>query len=151
MTIAERIYGTASDPQMIAVKPESVEKLNNLGSKWFFYELDQNSRPISWIVVLPTQIELMKKFLGKEISEQQLLDQTKSEKHYKALYLCSAITIPEYRRQGLAFNLLTQAIRHYQGKHHTEQFFSWPLSPEGSALVYRLQKDLNLTIQVRRA
>lgn len=146
--IAESVFGTFRDPNQIPVTKESGRKLDKLTPHWIKYELDEKGNPISWVVVLPTQLNLMKKFLKNEISEKQLLDLTKPQKTYKAIYLCVAITVPEYRRKGLATKLLKEALNLIP---HVENvvLFSWPYSKEGGAVIKKLETELGVKIRIK--
>ena len=46
----------------------------------------------------------MREFLAGRISERKLLEMTGPGGTYDALYLCSALVLPEFRKQGLARN-----------------------------------------------
>ncbi len=146
LNIAERFFGTASDPNQMPITRESFYKLQQLHPKTVVYRLD-NGEPISWVVVLPTQTELMEKFLKREINERELLDLTKSQDEYEALYLCAAFTIPEYRRKGYAVEMFKEAIKDIP---HTKdvKLFAWPFSQEGKALAEKLSARLDNKILI---
>ena len=78
--------------------------LDRLTPDWLVYEADDRGNPITWVIVMPTQRELAERFLRKEVNERELLDLTKPEAKYGALYLCSAITVPEHRGEGRGSN-----------------------------------------------
>lgn len=141
--IAEEIFGTHEDPNQIQIKRESAEKLDSLTKDWLVYELDKSENPISWIVVVPTTKEIAEKFLHKEITERQLLEMTSPQKEYSALYLCSAITVPEHRRQGLAEKLLKEAINKIP-KTNNCILFAWPFSEEGNHLIKKMQNYFDI-------
>jgi hypothetical protein len=52
------------------------------------------------------------KFLDGELTKRELLENTRKEERYDALYLETAFTIPKYRRDGLAIPLFKKAVEH---------------------------------------
>jgi hypothetical protein len=130
MKIAEEFFGTQTDPNQIPITFETVKKLNNLSKSWYEYELNNKEEPISWVVLVPTQKEIAEKFLNNQITERQILDLTKKQNVYNALYLCSAFTVPEERGKGLATNLFKRAIKNIPLT--PDAFvFAWPFSEDG--------------------
>lgn len=149
-SIAESIFRTSRDADQIPVTKESGRKLDKLTPHWIQYELDEKENPISWVVVLPTSLDLMEKFLKGEITERQLLDLTKPQEIYQAIYLCAAITIPKYRRKGLAIKLLKKAIDSIP---HTEDtvLFAWPYSKEGAEVIKKLETELGVKVLIKKS
>ena len=148
-TVAESIFGTAKDPEQMSISMDSWDKLQALNENCVLYEQNDGGNLISWIVVMPTTKDLMHKFLNKEINEQQLLDQTKAQDKYSALYLCSGITLPDYRRQGHALKLFLDVIKRMPltGDY---QLFAWPTTPEGKKLADRIFQEIGKTILIRQ-
>ena len=148
MTTAERFFGTLNDPEQMQITKDSFYKLQKLHPKTLIYRLE-NGEPVSWAIILPTQTELMDKFLRGEINEQKLLDMTKQQKTYEALYLCSAFTIPEFRRKGYIIEMMKEAINAIP---HTDdvKLFAWPYSEEGKLLVEKLVRILGTKIQLKK-
>src|SRR3989344_1845041 len=97
LNIAEKFFGTARDTHQIPITMESFYRLQRLHPKTIVYRLE-SGEPISWVVVLPTQTKLMEKFLTGELDERELLDMTKPQNQYEAIYLCAAFTVPEIGR-----------------------------------------------------
>jgi len=98
LAIAEEFFGTENDPNQMPITMESFYTLQTLHPDTILYKT-KNNDPISWVVILPTQKELMEKFLNKDINEKELLTMTKKQDTYDTLYLCSAFTMPKYRKQ----------------------------------------------------
>lgn len=145
--ITERFFGTANDPDQMPVNKESLRKLQELHPKSFIYKTD-NDEPISWVVVLPTSDELMKKFLDNEINERELLNLTQPQDRYEALYLCSAFTVPEHRGKGYAAALFQEAIT--QIPHSKDvKLFAWPFSEEGKQLADKLSSIFGKKILIK--
>jgi GNAT superfamily N-acetyltransferase len=111
---------------------------------------DQNG-PIAWILLIPTTHELMQRFLSKEITEQQLFDLTPTTGLYTALYLCSALVLPEFRGKGIARQLTCDAIRSIKKDHPLEHLFFWAFSEEGDRLASVAANELQLPLHKRPA
>lgn len=147
LDVAEQFFGTESDSQQMPIKKESFYKLQRLHPKTVIYKLE-NEEPISWVVILPTTIELMEKFLGGEINERELLDLTKPQDKYEALYLCAAFTLPDYRRKGYVLEMFKEAVKNIP---HTEnvKLFAWPFSREGKEIIKKLNVVLENNILIK--
>jgi GNAT superfamily N-acetyltransferase len=78
-------------------------------------KLDDGNGPVAWVLVIPTSYEIMNRFLSHEITEKQLLDETESGSLIDVVYLCSALVLDEYRRQGIAKQLCIEAIEKIRG------------------------------------
>jgi GNAT superfamily N-acetyltransferase len=98
---------------------------------------------------IPTTKDLMKRFIGKEISERELLDRTSPGAQYEAIYLCSALVLPKHRRRGLARSMLSRAIEEIRKDHPVEFLFCWPFSSEGKALAETVARTSALPLQER--
>lgn len=146
--IAENIFGTQHDSDQIPITKESGEKLEKLTPHWIKYRLDQNGDPIAWSVIVPTKKEIAEKFIRGEITEKEILNSTSLQEKYSALYLCAAITISEYRRRGLAIELILENIKAIP-KTSEYILFAWPYSQEGRLLIEKLEKILNTRIYMR--
>ena len=130
--IAEKYFDTKDDPEQIPINKASADKLMRLDPHSVTYRL-VDGHPVSWVIVLPTTRALAQDFVAGKINEHELFDLTEPQKIYDALYFCSAFTIPQYRRQGLAEELNLEA---YKNIPHTKDCYCccWPFSPEGKRL-----------------
>jgi GNAT superfamily N-acetyltransferase len=106
--------------------------------------------PIAWILVFPTTRELMIRFIKRQIDERDLLKKTPLGVKYDAIYLCSALVLPEYRRKGLAKRLMCKAIKSIQKQHPIKFLFYWAFSEEGKKLASSVAKELNLPLFRRK-
>ena len=147
MKISEDFFDTENDPEQIPISLESLRKLQNLHPKTFVCR-EENGEPLSWIVVLSTSRELENKFLGGEISERELLDLSKKENRYEAIYLCFAFTQPSARRRGLTIQLFKEALAEIP-KNQDVEFFAWPYSEEGRLMLEKLAQELEVGIKMR--
>ena len=73
----------------------------------------------------------MNQFIECEISEKQLFELTKEEKIFNTIYLCSAMVLEEYRKNGIAKNLVLDAIEMIRQDHSITALFVWSFSKEG--------------------
>ena len=146
--ISEEFFGSEQHPDYIPITRESCKKFQHIYPNWLFYKL-RDGEPVSWVVVLPTQTALMKQFIKGGITERQLLDLTKPEEKFEALYLCSAFTIPELRKQGYIIDIAKEAVDTIP---LTETFFlfAWPVTGEGKQLAKKLESVLGHEILIKK-
>lgn len=146
--IAEGLFDTGHSEDQIPIEEATVVKMDLLTRDWLVCVLDEKGNPISWVMIVPTQKELAKKFINKEISEKELFVETEFAEQYDALYLCSAITIPEFQKRGLV-TLLTLGL--IQKIPHTADpvIFSWPTTVPGKIALTALSSSINSKILIR--
>ena len=80
-------------------------------------EYDDGNGPVCWILCIPTTLDLMNKFINKEISERELYELTPLNTKYEAIYLCSALLLEEFRGKGIAQRLGVSAIENIKIDH----------------------------------
>ena len=148
--LADQVFAAKSDPDQIQVDEEVVRKLTRLHRATMTEESGADG-PVAWMLVIPTTRDLMERFLRKEIGERELLDETPVGGHYDAVYLCSALVLPEYRNRGRATRMLTEAVRSIQRDHPITQVFCWAFSPGGERLARRVARELGLPLHAREA
>ncbi len=137
-TITEQFFGTAIDPEQIPVSETSREKMRQLSPYCFNTALDNNNNPVSWMISIPTTLELKEKFIRKEITEREMFEQTIPAQTYGALYLCMSFTIPEFRRKGIAKELIIETVEKFRKNNPDIKLFSWIYSSNGEKLVNSL-------------
>ena len=148
--IAEQFYGTETHPDHIPINADSAAKLDSISTIWFNCALDEKGEPISWVVLIPTSHDLMQAFVSGTITERQLFDATATETPQEALYLCSALTIPAYRRKGLAMKLMLEAVETFEAT-GPKELFAWPYSPEGEQMIKTMSERLKRKIYIRES
>lgn len=148
LKISEDFFGTQSDPDQMPINQESADKLNSISSDTILYKFDDKGNPIAWSVVVPTTIEVMNKFLHKDISEKELLQRASKDKKFEALYLCAVFVLPEYRRKGLAKDLLIESVKKLSNQKELP-LYSWIYSEEGKKLSGYLSSALGVEILKR--
>src|SRR3989338_2731456 len=115
LKISEEFFGTESDPDQMPITQESADKLQSIHPDTIVYKFDEVSNPIGWAVVVPTSLAVMNKFINKEITEKDLLDEATKEKKFESIYLCAAFVLPKFRRKGYATELFKEAIQKVSG------------------------------------
>jgi ribosomal protein S18 acetylase RimI-like enzyme len=146
--LADEVFGMKQDPTQISVNTKVIARLRKIHLSTMTEKSTKNG-PIAWILVLPTTKDLMKQFITKKINEQELLKRTSLRAEYDAVYLCSALVLPENRRKGLAKRLMCKAIRSIQKQHPIKFLFYWAFSVEGKKLAVSIAKNLSLPLYKR--
>jgi GNAT superfamily N-acetyltransferase len=146
--LAEEFFETKNDPTQISVTEEVMERLRKIHPSTMNQRRNEKG-PIAWILVIPTTRALMEEFIAKKINEQGLLEKTPLAAHYEAIYLCSALVLPEHRRKGLAKNLLSEAVKSIQKQHPIRSLFYWGFSVEGEKLAAAVATELGLPLLQR--
>jgi len=148
ITLAEDFFGMRNDPAQISVDERTTQKLQKIHPATLSEERTAGG-PVAWILVIPTTREVMDEFLTKRITERELLERTPISASYDALYLCSALVLPEYRGKGLARRLAASAIRSILKDHPLRDLFYWGFSQEGRKLASALAVEFGLPLHVR--
>lgn len=130
MQLAEEVFAAKNDPNQLDVNQEVLERLQMMHPA-AVSEYDDGNGPAAWVIVIPTTIDLMNRFLENKISEKELFELTPIDTNYEALYLCSAMVLEEYRRQGIAKRLVLNAIEKIRKDHSLKALFVWPFTKEG--------------------
>ena len=146
--LAESFFATRDDPDQISVTPEVMEQLRQLHPATLS-ELDEGSGPVAWVLLIPTTDELMKQFIANRINERLLLERTPVPGVYGAVYLCSALVLPEYRGRGIAKRLTCTAVKSLQADHPIKHLFYWAFSPEGEKLAISVAREVGLPLLKR--
>jgi len=148
--LAEEFFDVKNDPEQIAVDESVMQKLRALDPA-SMGEKSTKDGPVAWVLVIPTTSALMDEFIGRKISERALLERTKIGNTYNAVYLCSALVLPEYRKKGIAKQLTVAAIRDIQKRHRIKHLFYWSFSDEGTGLAESVAKAVRLPVVQRKS
>ena len=148
--LADEFFETRNDPNQISVTEEVMSMLQKIHPATLSEKRDENG-PIVWILVLPTTHWLMEEFVAERINERELLEKTPIGASYDAVYLCSALVLPEYRGKGWARNLTAGAVKSIQSDHPIQHLFYWPFSEEGEKLANSVSRELGLPLRLRSA
>ena len=148
LELVDDVFETRNDPTQIAFSEADMEKMESLYSGCL-QEAANADGPISWVAVIPTSLELMNLFVQGELTERQLFEATEATTPKQAVYLCSAIVLPEFRRSGIAFDLSVNSIRTIQEDRPIEAAFVWSFTEEGESLARKVASTCSLPLFVR--
>ncbi len=148
--LAGEFFETKNDPAQISINAKSIARLKRLHPATMT-ERRTKKGPIAWMLVIPTTHDLMKQFISKQINEQELLYTTPLRTKYDALYLCSALVLPEHRGKGYARQLTIKAIKAIQKQHPIKHLFYWAFSVEGKKLAESVAKECALPLSQRKS
>jgi ribosomal protein S18 acetylase RimI-like enzyme len=143
--LAEESFHTSEDPSAIVVTDTLLGRLRHMHSSTVSEECDE-AGPVAWVLLLPTTHELIVRFLDKSLSERQLFEATPDDATYDALYMCSALVLPEYRRRGIARRLIVDAVRSIGKDQPISELAFWPFSIEGRLLAESAARECRLPL-----
>ena len=146
--LAEGFFETKNDPDQISVTEEVMERLRKIHPATLAEE-DHGKGPVAWVLLIPTTEKLMRLFVAQQISEKDLLQQTPIPGTYEAIYLCSALVLPEYRGKGLAKRLACRSVEAIVQDHPVKHLFYWAFSPEGAKLATSIANRMGLPLLER--
>lgn len=146
--LAEEFFRIANDPSQLQVDETVLNHLRALHPASLGEERSQEG-PIAWTLVIPTTEILMQLFLENKLNENDLCWRTTPNDTYTAVYLCSAIVLPEFRRKGIAKRLLINSIRAIQKDYPLRSLFYWPFSEEGNNLAHAVARECGLQLYKR--
>jgi GNAT superfamily N-acetyltransferase len=148
MQLADEFFHTKSDPDQISVTEEIITTLRTLHPATLTEERNEDG-PIAWMLVIPTTHKIMEEFIAGKLSERELLERTTPGRQFDAIYLCSALVLPEHRRKGIATRLLTNAVQEIRSDHPIRSLFYWAFSTEGERLAVAVSKHVGLPLYRR--
>ncbi|MDD2305208.1 MAG: hypothetical protein PHP53_10975 [Prolixibacteraceae bacterium] len=128
--LADEVFAVKNDPSQLDVNAEVLERLYKLHPATVS-AFDDGNGPVAWVLLIPTTLDLMNRFLEKQISEKELFDLTPLDAKYDAIYLCSALVLEEFRRKGITKQLALSAIDNIGEIHQLKAAFVWAFTPEG--------------------
>ncbi len=146
--LADEFFAAKNDPAQISVTEEVMKRLRAVHPA-SLSEHDDGHGPVAWVLPIPSTRDLMNRFIARQMTERELLEQTPLRGKYDAVYLCSALVLPEQRRQGLAKKLTSDAIRAIAMDHPVKQLFDWAFSREGEALATAVAHECDLALYKR--
>lgn len=146
--LAEDVFAVKNDPEQLDVNEKILARLQKMHAA-SVSEYDDGNGPVAWVLLIPTTTELMNKFLSAAITEKELFEQTPLNATYEALYLCSALVLPEYRRKGITKQLTLNAIVQIQKNHVLKALFVWPFSKEGDLAAATIARLTSLPLYKR--
>jgi hypothetical protein len=148
IALAEEFFDMKNDPDQLSMGPETMEKLRDIHPATMSEESDKNG-PIAWMLVIPTTRAVMEEFTRGSINERVLLERTSPGSTYDAIYLCSALVLPEFRRTGLAKRLALRAIQSIREDHAIQALYYWGFSSQGDELAASVARESGLPLFAR--
>jgi len=146
--LADSVFDTKNDNNQLDVNEDVLFKLQKIHPSTIS-EYNEGNGPIAWVLLIPTTEKLMTKFIKKDISEKQLFELTPLNVKYKALYLCSALVLEEFRNKGITKRLTLSAIENIRKTHPIKSLFVWPFSPEGNIVAENIANTSQLPLLKR--
>lgn len=146
----DEVFGVSDDPFQIPVTKEAWDKMMSLHPDSILYRSDGADNLMGWLGMVPTTKELMNKFINGEISEREMFNMTEKQNISEALYLGGVVVLPEYRRKGLAKELLKEAIRNFRKINPQIILFYWAFSNEGKKLAEKVSRELHIEILAKK-
>jgi GNAT superfamily N-acetyltransferase len=143
--LAAEHFHPSEDPSEILVTEALLGRLRHMHPSTVSEECDE-AGPIAWVLVLPTTHELIVRFLATDITERQLFEATPDDATYDALYLSSALVLPEYQRRGIARRLIIDAVRSIGEDHPISELAFWPFNDVGRRLAESVARDCGLPL-----
>jgi GNAT superfamily N-acetyltransferase len=143
--LADEVFATKNDINQLDVNEEVLEHLRKIHPS-AVSGYDDGNGPVAWLLLVPTTLELMNRFLEGRISERELYELTPLDTPYEALYLCSALVLEEYRRKGITKKLALEAIEAIRKDHSIKALFVWTFSQEGLMASEALANMLTLPL-----
>lgn len=147
--LAKEIFAMDNDLSQISVDEATMELLRKIHHNTLSEKRNEDG-PIAWLLIIPTKEQIMRKFISGKISERALLLETPLDEKYEAIYLCSVLVLPEFRRKGIAKKMVCKAIEAIQKKHPIKFLFYWAFSVEGETLAHKIADELGLPILKRK-
>ena len=143
--LAEEFFDVRNDPAQLAVTHEVMDRLRRLHPRTLNEASDADG-PFAWVLVIPTSRAAMEKFLSGGITERDLPEEARDGSPFEALYLCSALVLPEYRGKGLAKRLTLEAIASIRLDHPIRALYYWAFSGEGKELAETVAAECDLPL-----
>ena len=146
--LAGETFAAHNDPDQLNVDEEIMEQLQRIHPATISQHVEGDG-PVCWILLIPTTTDIMNQFINGEISETELLNKTPLDEKYDALYLCSCLVLPEFRRKGLATRIIYDAIKSIRDYHPIKTIFVWNFSNEGALFADKIAEHEGLPLLKR--
>jgi hypothetical protein len=146
--LSYEVFSSRTDAHQLNVNENVMEHLELIHPDTIS-EYDDGNGPVCWILCIPTTLDLMNKFINKEISERELYELTPLNTKYEAIYLCSALLLEEFRGKGIAQRLGVGAIENIKIDHPIKALFFWSFSKEGEKLAEKVSSLIGLPLYKR--
>ena len=149
LQLAEDVFEARTDPEQLDVTEEVITKLQNIHPASLTEHIEGDG-PVVWILMVPVTKLIMDRFLNLEITEKELYDLTDKGQSFEAIYLCSALVLPEYRNKGLARDTAVAALNQMRKDFPIKSLFMWPFSEGGKKLAESIAQLSGLELKIRK-
>lgn len=151
LDLVDEVFESKSDPNQLSFTEEDMEHLQALHPACL-NECANEDGPYAWISIFPTNLDLAEKFVGGKSTERELFDQTLqlNTAQLNTVYLCSALVLPEFRKNKIAFNTSINAIERMKKDLSIEQLLVWPFSMEGEHLAKKIAEASQLPLLIKK-
>ncbi len=146
--LAETVFNSKADANQLDVDEDVISHLKSIHPATLSEYNDENGSAV-WILMIPTTIDLMNRFLENDISEKELYELTPKNIQYESIYLCSALVLEEFRRKGIAKKLTLSAIESIKKDHPIKYLFIWPFSKEGLSLAEKVAGSTQIPLKIK--
>ena len=146
--LADEVFAVKNDPSQLDVNPQVLERLHQIHPATVSQQ-DEDDGPVAWVLIFPTTLDLMHRFLESGITERELFNLTPLHTSYEAIYLCSALVLEEYQRKGITKTLALNAIERIRENHPLKVAFVWAFSPEGDLAAETIARLAGLPLYKR--
>lgn len=148
MRLADEVFAARTDPEQLDVDEHVLARLRRMHPASVQEEAAAEG-PVAWVLLIPTTASLLERFVAGRITERELFERTPEHGPYEAVYLCSGLVLPEWRRQGIASRLALRAIAAMRRDHPIAALGSWAFTPEGRAAAHALARRCGLPLLER--
>src|SRR3989344_5939681 len=111
-----------------------------------------DKKTIGFTFIIPCNKDIMKKFLAKNITENELFEEVKNKINYSnftAIYLCSSFIKKEVRGRGLAIQGRMKSIKKIcEGRKIKPILFAWAQTKEGEKSVKRTAAQIGCKLKL---
>ncbi len=145
IALADAVFDVKNDPGQLDVDGEVLARLEEIHPACVSEYADENG-PAAWILMIPCTQKAMEDFLEGKISEKELYEASGPGQAFEAIYLCSALVLEEYRRNGIARRLSLKAIEKIRADYPVKTLFFWVFSEEGMACAKALAQETGLPL-----
>lgn len=148
LRLADEVFAVRTDPEQLNVDEAVLQRLRRMHPASVQEEATTDG-PVAWVLLIPTTADLMQRFVAERITERELYERTPEHGPFEAVYLCSGLVLPEWRRRGIAGRLAVRAIGAMQRDHPIRALCSWAFTPEGLAAARALARHCGLPLHER--
>ena len=151
LDLVDEVFESKSDPNQLSFTEEDMEHLQALHPACLNEHANEDG-PYAWISIFPTSSDLANKFVGGKSTERELFDKTLelNPTQLNTVYLCSALVLPEFRKNMIAFTTTIQAIEGMKNNLPIHQLLVWPFSHEGEQLAKKIAKASQLPLLIKK-